>query len=182
MNRIDLLKQLKSYKGFDGHEERMRTNLIDFILSNEKCYFRELLTGHITASCWVINQDASKVLLLHHAKLDKWLQPGGHCDGNENVVEVAVKELREETGLETFTCDLQLFDLDIHTIPARGEIPEHLHYDIRFIFLAHDHQPLVQNHETKGLKWVPLADINTLTEEAGIIRMYTKTILGKYAL
>lgn len=114
---------------------------------------------------------------MHHAKLDKWLQPGGHADGDENVMNVALKELQEETGLMQASLNRDsIFDIDIHTIPARGDFPEHLHYDIRFLFSTDESDSLTINHESHDIQWVNLATLEKYSQEKSILRMKEKLI------
>lgn len=137
---------------------------------------RERTAGHFTASAWVVNQHTDSALLLFHRKLEKWLQPGGHADDNADLYEVAKKELAEETGLHTFHSPTsQIFDIDIHQIPAHKTVPEHLHYDIRFIFVADDRSPITFNHESIDLKWIPFHKIIAFTNNPSILRMIEKT-------
>jgi 8-oxo-dGTP pyrophosphatase MutT (NUDIX family) len=174
MSRKELVLLLNDYVAFNSHEEEMKNRFLTFIRDYEDCFKRELLIGHITASCWVMNQNKDEVLLIHHVKLDKWLQPGGHADGDENVYRVAKKELEEETGLIPIIENETIFDLDIHTIPERKGIPTHEHFDIRFLFVVNNSAELVQNHETKGMKWLKLNEISNYNAEESILRMRDK--------
>lgn len=176
MNREHLISELKNYTAFDTREEEMRKRYLMFVENNVDCFKRELLIGHCTGSCWVLNQDRTKVLLIHHAKLNKWLQPGGHCDGKEDVYSVAKKELEEETGLKPISENRTLFDLDIHKIPERKGVPEHEHFDLRFVFIVDENQPLQHNHETNDMKWLAISDLETFTKEQSVTRMRDKTI------
>jgi ADP-ribose pyrophosphatase YjhB (NUDIX family) len=135
------------------------------------------LSGHITGSSWIIDSLFSKTLLVHHAKLDKWLQPGGHADGEENVMRVAKKELKEETGIQTAKLFSKvIFDLDIHVIPEHKQTPMHHHYDIRYLFLADDKDYIKESKESKEVKWWPLDSISELVNnERSIIRMVEKS-------
>ncbi len=113
--------------------------------------------------------------MLHHAKLNKWLQPGGHADGDENLLRVAQKELDEETGLTEYKLISEsIFDLDIHDIPERIGVPAHQHYDVRFVFGASRSSMTVKNHESNALEWVDLAKV---PDELSLQRMVTKTSL-----
>ncbi|MEM1138225.1 MAG: NUDIX hydrolase, partial [Bacteroidota bacterium] len=134
------------------------------------------LMGHVTASSWILDYNHQHVLLIHHSKLDKWLQPGGHTDGNPDVNTVALKEAEEETGLPSIiSFGEEIFDIDIHDIPARKEVPAHKHYDIRFIFEADIRDEPVKNHESKDLKWIALDEVSKYTTETSIVRMVQKT-------
>jgi 8-oxo-dGTP pyrophosphatase MutT (NUDIX family) len=175
MKRNSLLSLLNSYQPEPGTEEEMWRETINFVQENPDCFERSLLKGHITASGWVLSADKSAVLLMHHSKLDKWFQPGGHCDGDPDVEEVARKEVFEETGVQ----DLKLlkagiYDVDIHLIPERKEIPAHYHYDIRFVFAAGSDQSITMNSESRDVKWIPLTEVKNLHDSESIMRMVRK--------
>lgn len=171
---MNLSDQLQTYTPEKGHEAVMHEQFKVFVSTYKNCFDRSLLIGHVTASALVADPLKRKVLLLHHKKLDRWLQPGGHCDGNPDTLEVAKTEVLEETGLEILTAESLVFDLDIHVIPERKGIPEHLHYDVRYLFLADSDLPLIQNHETNALKWVSSDEVEILTSEESIVRMIRK--------
>lgn len=123
-------------------------------------------TAHFTGSALVLSADGQRTLLLHHAKLDRWLQPGGHADGDTDLAAVALREAQEETGLQDLRLvDGEILDLDRHRIPARGDEPEHWRYDVRFAVQATGDESPRGNHESRGLRWVAvaaLADDTTL--------------------
>jgi 8-oxo-dGTP pyrophosphatase MutT (NUDIX family) len=115
---------------------------------------REHQPGHFTGSAWVVSADGLRVLLTHHAKLDRWLQPGGHADGDVDLARVALREAQEETGVAGLRLeDGAIFDLDRHCIPARGVEPEHWHYDVRYIIRAADDERFVLSAESHALAW-----------------------------
>ncbi|MCA0994456.1 NUDIX hydrolase [Alloyangia pacifica] len=122
-------------------------------------YGRDPAQDHITGSGFVVSPCRGFTLLLHHAKLNRWLQPGGHCDGDPDVAAVAAREIFEETGLAARQLSGQLFDIDIHQIPARRSEPAHFHYDLRFLFEADPAIPLRRNAESHDLRWVALDDL-----------------------
>ena len=127
--------------------------------------------GHVTGSAFVLSEDGRAVLLTHHAKLDRWLQLGGHCDGLADVRFTALKEAYEESGLSRIALlSDDVFDVDIHPIPARGTEPEHLHYDVRFLMRA-EAGALRVSGESEALAWVPLANLEEYTTEASVLRM-----------
>jgi 8-oxo-dGTP pyrophosphatase MutT (NUDIX family) len=176
MSRNDLIVELSKYVAFNDNEEQMRKRFLTFVTKNEDCFKRELLIGHVTGSCWVVSESKKEVLLIHHAKLNKWLQPGGHCDGHENAFEVAKKELEEETGLIPSKTNQIIFDIDIHTIPERKGVPEHEHYDVRFLFVVNKEMELIRNHETIAMKWLKLDEFEHYTKEESVLRMRDKII------
>lgn len=130
----------------------------------------------MTASAWIVDPSKKFVLLTHHAKLNRWLQPGGHADGDEDILNVALREAEEETGLKNFNLIYPgIFDIDIHTIPARKELPEHLHYDVRFLLQNSRLETLIHSEESHALAWVPATDIKSLSDKnQSMIRMTQK--------
>ena len=127
----------------------------------DDCWQRSLLTGHFTGSAWVLSPDGAQALLIHHRNLDKWVQPGGHADDTDaSLAETARREAVEECGLSGLTLlSEEIFDLDIHVIPAKRDIPEHLHYDVRFLFQAENEALSADFSEVKAVKWVALESI-----------------------
>ncbi len=176
MDRNQLLEELKQY-GSSNPEELLFVTQFQTLLKHPRCFYRDHMPGHITGSAWIANSYFTKVLLVHHVKLNKWLQPGGHADGEENVLDVALKELQEETGLTNAILNRDvIFDLDIHTIPEREDIPEHLHYDIRFLFSGQESESLQGNHESNSVQWVSLSELEKYSQEKSILRMKNKLI------
>ncbi|MFQ5469202.1 MAG: NUDIX hydrolase [Gammaproteobacteria bacterium] len=127
------------------------------------------------------NVNYTHALLIHHKKLDRWLQPGGHVENDTNILETALREAKEETGINDFQIPLEnIFDIDIHTIPAIKKEREHYHYDVRFLLVADEYSPITISHESNDLKWFSLAEISAMNEGPSIQRMVDKT-LAKYA-
>lgn len=173
----EILDLLLAYDCAFDSEILIKNRFVDFVRNHEDCFERHLEIGHITASAFIFDPQNRKTLLLHHKKLNKWLQPGGHCDGDRDTLSVAIKEVFEETGLLIENLGQKAFDLDIHTIPENKGVPEHEHFDVRYLLIADSTTPLVQNHETNGLKWIDLPDIEIFTNEESLIRMKNKLAL-----
>jgi 8-oxo-dGTP pyrophosphatase MutT (NUDIX family) len=104
------------------------------------------------------------------------VQPGGHADGDENILNVAVREAEEETGLTNFKVNEGLFDIDIHLIPERKDFPAHDHYDIRFLLIADEKQPILVSDESHDVKWISLSEIEKFTNERSVLRMVEKVL------
>jgi ADP-ribose pyrophosphatase YjhB (NUDIX family) len=176
MNRRDLIQHLQAHKAFDANEHAMRDALIQFVETYEDCAARRLQAGHLTGSAWIVDKYLTHTLLTHHRKLNLWVQLGGHVEDDADMLSASWREAREESGLQ----DLRLlrphiFDVDIHTIPARKEEPEHFHYDIRYVFQADRHAALTVRRESRQLAWVALDEIESLTTEESVLRMVRKT-------
>ena len=177
MHRKPLLTLLKNYQTFDQNEQEMVDRTIDFVQSNPNCFERFLQIGHITGSAWIIDETKQYALLMHHQKLDRWFQPGGHADGETNILEVAIKEATEETGLSTIKIlNDTIFDVDVHLIPENKKEAAHFHYDIRFLFEADKETVLEINSESKELKWIKLNNIKNYNNSESILRMVRKII------
>ncbi len=177
MHRNFLLHLLKKYAPTDIDEQNMQRKTIRFVEQNENCFDRTLSVGHITGSAWLVNKTLSHVFFTHHKKLNRWFQPGGHSDGNANSLAVAMCEASEESGIEDVyiqPLSNEIFDIDIHTIPARKNEPEHLHYDIRFILEADMSQTLIMSDESHNISWIPVDNISSYTTEISITRMTRK--------
>jgi len=128
-------------------------------------YRRDRLAGHFTASSWLVSEDDRRTLLTHHRKLGRWLQLGGHADGEEDLAAVALKEAEEESGLGGLTVEPGIFDLDRHWIPEREGVPGHWHYDVRFVVHAGSNEDFVVSEESLDLAW---RDIAALAKDAGV--------------
>lgn len=178
MYEKDLQKDLWSER-----DEQLRavSRFKAFALSSSDVFERTHLEGHFTASAFVISEDKKHLLMTHHKKLGKWLQLGGHADGEEELEKVALKECEEESGLtslqflphprENFTA--WIFDLDDHQIPPRKEEPVHIHYDVRFLLIAKN-TPLVISDESIDLQWIPLDRVFSYNPERSIMRCVEK--------
>ncbi|HEY9253775.1 MAG TPA: NUDIX hydrolase [Stenotrophomonas sp.] len=125
-------------------------------------FLRERLAGHFTASAWLVSADGQRVLLTHHRKLERWLQLGGHADGDADLAQVALKEAEEESGLSGLVVEADaIFDLDRHWIPERGGVPGHWHYDARYIVRAGASEDFVVSEESLALAWREIAALRS---------------------
>lgn len=174
MKRNQLLKLLDKYQPMP-EEIMYKKRMIEFVKGNLDCFERSLEIGHITASAWLLSNDRSQVLLMHHAKLNAWVQFGGHCDGDSDVLAVAIKEAQEESGiLGIEPISTEIFDIDIHLIPANKKEKEHYHYDVRFLLGVISDQHFVQNEESKELRWFGKNQDELPTQSRSVVRMFEK--------
>jgi 8-oxo-dGTP pyrophosphatase MutT (NUDIX family) len=178
--REDLIEALRNFQPSTAREAEMRERIAKFVAAHDNCYSRELLTGHVTGSAWIVDPRRTMTLLTHHAKLNLWLQPGGHADGDPDVLSVAEREMREETGLTgRVLLAGAIFDVDAHDIPERKGVPAHVHYDIRFAFEADPSLPLNVSDESHDLAWVPLLEVAGRNTDESVLRMVEKTLAGR---
>lgn len=171
-----LATSLASYEPADAREAAMRDELIAFLRRAPEPFSRTTLAGHVTGSAWIVDRSGRAAVLLHHRKLDRWLQPGGHADGHPDVRAVALREAREETGLASLVPATEaVYDVDVHDVPARGAEPAHKHYDVRFAFFADRDETPPGNLESHAVRWVNLADLDRYAVDASVWRLAAKT-------
>ncbi len=192
MHRQPLLQLLRQHHPADANEQAMTQDTIAFVEANPAAFERSLPAGtsrpgHVTGSAWIVSPDRCQTLLIHHRKLDRWLQPGGHADGDPNVAAVALREAQEETGLTSLRLvyptnspatpyqSPPIFDVDVHVIPARNDGPEHLHYDIRFLVEADPTEGFGVSDEIKNIRWLPLSAVVDYTDSESIFRLLRKS-------
>ena len=155
-----------------AEQEEFRQRLLGWIKKYDDALFRSCLDGHLTGSAVIVDPSRPATLLIHHRKLDKWLQPGGHADGQGDLSLVALREAEEETGLGSLQVRTPAIDLDIHSIPARGDEPTHWHLDVRFLVIAPDGAIASPDEmETLGAAWVSPDDPEGLVTSPDLRRL-----------
>jgi 8-oxo-dGTP pyrophosphatase MutT (NUDIX family) len=178
LSRASLLDELEAYCPADPRERMMLIEITAFVRAHPDCFERERSIGHVTASAWVVDEDRTHALLTHHRKLGRWLQLGGHADGDDDVRRVALREAREESGLTAIRfAQTALYDVDVHPIPARGPEPAHKHYDVRFAFVADRAEPTTVSDESHELAWFPLGALSATAVDESVQRLARKTDL-----
>ncbi len=163
-----------------SYESATVSRIRDLVESEPRCFERDCYApGHVTASCWIVAADDGRVLLTHHRKLGRWLQLGGHADGETDVLGVALREAREESGMSDFEPVPALgpdglLDLDVHLIPARRGEPAHEHHDVRFLLRAGAAQALARSAESIDLRWFAPAELAALDLDESVLRLHRK--------
>ncbi|MGK2930910.1 MAG: NUDIX hydrolase [Acidimicrobiales bacterium] len=154
----------------DPDAERHRSTILEFVDHHDDALHRSCRRGHLTGSALVVSADGTRMVMLHHRKLRRWLQPGGHCDGDANLAAVALREAAEETGITGLRIDPVAIDLDVHEVhpPADGL---HLHLDARFLVLAPPGAALDRNHESTAIRWARPQDLDDIGVDDGTRRM-----------
>jgi|SoiMethySBSTD1v2_1073268.scaffolds.fasta_scaffold170623_2 8-oxo-dGTP pyrophosphatase MutT (NUDIX family) len=180
MDRADLLALIQAHARRWPADAACADRFAAFIAAHDDCLLRSCRPGHLTGSAWILSPDHAAVLLVHHRKLGRWLQPGGHADGDANLFRVASREAEEETGLRRFTTlpggdPPTPLDLDIHEIPAHGPEPAHLHLDVRFLLLAAPGEVARASEESTAIRWVPRAQLLAFSDDESLHRMESRT-------
>ena len=161
---FDLLRALKSYKPFDEKEAEHLRNVLSFLAANDNAYSRSNFVGHITGSGFLMNTNLTKILMTHHKSLGRWLQFGGHSDGDTNTMRVAMRETTEESGIKNFKpLGKGIIDIDVHPIAYREDKqePAHFHYDIRFIFTTNEDKFQISD-ESDDLRWFTMEEFKKM--------------------
>lgn len=181
MHRASLIELLRAYQADRPAEGAVASRILALVESHADCFERACRPGHITGSAWVTTADRERHLLVHHRKLAKWLQPGGHADGDPDIAGVALREAREESGLSTARlASRDPIDLDVHLIPERrdasGAVIEtaHEHHDIRFLCVADADEPIVVSEESHDVRWFDESELRGVTSEWSVLRLLEK--------
>lgn len=171
-----ILIKINNYKPASQAEKKYKNQILNFLVKNRDNYLRTNLKGHLTASAWIINHKRDKILLHHHRSLDKWIQLGGHLEKKESIREAALREAREESGLNSLSVlEPKIFDLDVHKIPEFKDQAEHFHYDLRILLEADAEEKLKRSSESKNLKWIDSNEAKNYVGEESVLRMLRKT-------
>ena len=179
---VALRQQLQAHAQACPAQADLAAGFAGLLDEGAMAFVRERLAGHFTGSAWLVSADGQRALLMHHRKLGRWLQPGGHADGDSDLAAVALKEAREESGLASLRLeDGQIFDLDRHWIPERGSVPGHWHYDVRYVVRNVGSEVFVVNPESLALAWREVAAIaDDPVSDASLARM-ARRWLGREA-
>ena len=156
---------------FAAGPDDMRARMLQFVDSHSDALHRTCADGHLTASAAVVTRDRTAALVVLHRKLGRWLQPGGHADGDADLAAVALREATEETGIAGLVLLGGPIDLDVHEIPALGDDPPHLHLDVRYLIVAPNDCEPAPNHEVQDCKWVTLDELDDADLDASTKRL-----------
>lgn len=176
MRRASLHADLDRYEPLDAVEALHRARMLALVAADGDPFTgTRYEPGHFTASAFVISPAGGQVLLIHHKKLGLWLQPGGHVEPHDaTVLDAARREVLEEVGIGELALDHEgLFDLDIHTIPARRDTPAHEHFDVRFLLRAPT-PAFAASDEVLNARWVPIGEIERSGTDDSVLRAIRK--------
>ena len=180
MNLFDIINR---YEPVNQQEEIDKEQMLEFMKSNYDYLLRDNKVGHVTVSAWTVNRERNKVLMVYHNLYNSWSWVGGHADGMKNLTEVALKELREETGVEhaRLVSD-EIFSLEILAVQGHMKkgvwVPSHLHFNVTYLVEADEDEVLkIQEDENSAVKWLPFDEIKEASTEPWMIEnVYEKLI------
>ncbi len=166
---------LSRYQPADPRDEAQRRKIEAFVREHPHCFESTFEPGHLTGSAWLVDTTGQRVLLTHHRKLDKWIQLGGHADGHPDLLAVALREAREESGLQDIVpVSEDIFDLDVHRYPATATEGEHEHFDVRFLLQARGHDQFAVSDESHDLAWFTYEQLMGMDLDDAVRRMGEK--------
>jgi 8-oxo-dGTP pyrophosphatase MutT (NUDIX family) len=175
-HRCVLLETLDRYLALHPDDLVRVDHIRQFVRQHADCLSRSCVEGHLTGSAWIVSRELDRVLLVHHRRLGRWLQPGGHADGEPLLHRVALREAREETGLVSIEIqrtggEILPIDVDVHRIPRCGAEPAHLHHDVRYLLLADPDERLQVSDESHDVRWFEHAELEKISREESLLRM-----------
>ena len=178
---MNLRDQIEKYKPYNEQEENDKMLMLEFIDKFDDVLTRKNKLGHFTASVWAVNKEKTKVLMVYHNIYKSWSWIGGHADGEEDLLKVAIKELKEETGVKNpKVIDENIFALDAICVQGhekRGKyVSSHIHFDIAYLVEVEENETLkIKEDENSGVKWIKIEDIKKVSNEKWMIeRVYNK--------
>ena len=178
---MEIYEQIKAYRPWNEQERQDQVLILEFLRKNSDAFYRTNLLAHMTASAWVVNPQRSKVLMVYHRLYDSWSWAGGHADGEEDLLAVALREVREETGVQRLhPVTEDIYSMEVLTVDGHEKhgkyVPSHLHLNLTDLLEAEEDQPRrVCEAENSGVAWFSLTDaLSASTEPWFVERIYNK--------
>ena len=178
---MKIIEEIKKYRPCNAQEQRDQALILDFLEKNGDAFLRSNLLAHMTASSWIVNPERTKTLMVYHNLYDSWSWTGGHADGETDLLSVALREAREETGIaHVRPLSPEIFSLEVLTVDGhekRGEyVPSHLHMNVTYLLEAEESDTLhICREENSGVAWFTLEEaLKASSEPCFVERIYKK--------
>ena len=185
---MNLLEQLKGYQPYNEQEKNDKDVMLNLLENESDIFFRENKSVHFTASAWLVNKEHTKVVMIYHNIYNSWAWTGGHADGEKDLLSVAIKEAKEETGVETIVpVKEDIFSIEILTVDGhikRGSyVPSHLHLNVTYLLEADEEEVLrVKPDENSGVKWFSLEEALEKSTEPWMVQWVYKKLNEKLVI
>lgn len=172
---MDIYEQIKAYRPWNEQERQDQALILAFLEKNPDAFYRTNLLAHMTASAWVVNPQRTRILMVYHRLYNSWAWTGGHADGEQDLLAVALREVREETGVQSLRpVTAEIYSLEVLTVDGHEKhgryVPSHLHLNLTYLLEAEEDQPLlVCEAENTAVAWFPLADALAASTEAWFV-------------
>ncbi|MBD5460045.1 MAG: NUDIX hydrolase [Lachnospiraceae bacterium] len=182
---MSLLQEIKDYRPVNEQEACDKERMIQYMTHNARCLEREDQTAHFTASAWTVNKERTKTLMVYHNIYDSWSWIGGHADGSEDLRQVALRELQEETGVRNAALvSGQIFSLEILTVDGHVKkgvyVPGHLHLNVTYLAEADEAETLIVNEaENQAVKWWSFEDALKVPKEPWLVKWVYQKLIEK---
>ena len=182
---MKIVEEIKKYRPCNAQEQRDQALILDFLEKNGDAFLRSNLLAHMTASSWIVNPERTKTLMVYHNLYDSWSWTGGHADGETDLLSVALREAREETGIaHVRPLSPEIFSLEVLTVDGhekRGEyVPSHLHMNVTYLLEAEESDTLhVCREENSGVAWFTLEEALKASSEPWFVERIYKKLNGK---
>lgn len=184
---MKIIEEIKKYRPCNSQEQRDQALILDFLEKNGDAFLRSNLLAHMTASSWIVNPERTKTLMVYHNLYDSWSWTGGHADGETDLLSVALREAREETGIaHVRPLSPEIFSLEVLTVDGhekRGEyVPSHLHMNVTYLLEAEESDTLhICREENSGVAWFTLEEALKASSEPWFVERIYKKLNGKLA-
>lgn len=168
---MNLKEQIENYKPYNEQEEKDKETMLKYINTFDDVLTRNNEFGHFTASSWAVNKQRTKVLMIYHNIYKSWAWTGGHADGEENLLNVAIRELKEETGVKNVkVLNNNIFSLEIICVDGHVKrekyVSSHVHLNVTYLLEVDEEETLkIKEDENSGVKWVNIEDVEKVTDE-----------------
>lgn len=182
---MGLLQEIRNYRPVNEQEACDKERMIQYMTHNARCLEREDQTAHFTASAWTINKERTKTLMVYHNIYDSWSWIGGHADGSENLRQVALQELQEETGVRNAALvSGEIFSLEILTVDGHIKkgvyVPGHLHLNVTYLAEADEAEALIVNEaENQAVKWWSFEEALKVPREPWLVKWVYQKLIKK---
>ena len=184
---MKIIEEIKKYRPCNAQEQRDQALILDFLEKNGDAFLRSNLLAHMTASSWIVNPERTKTLMVYHNLYDSWSWTGGHADGETDLLSVALREAREETGIaHVRPLSPEIFSLEVLTVDGhekRGEyVPSHLHMNVTYLLESEESDTLhICREENSGVAWFTLEEALKASSEPWFVERIYKKLNGKLA-
>ena len=182
---MKIVEEIKKYRPCNEQEQRDKAVILAFLENNEDAFLRSNLLAHMTASSWIVNPERTKTLMVYHNLYDSWSWTGGHADGETDLLAVALREAREETGIaHVRPVSPEIFSLEVLTVDGhekRGAyVPSHLHMNVTYLLEAEESDTLrICKEENSGVAWFTLEEALKASTEPWFVERIYKKLNGK---
>lgn len=181
VKKVDLIEEIQAYHPFNQQEEKDKEQILFALSTFQRVFFRDNLFAHMTASAWVVNENKDKVLMAYHNLYQSWAWLGGHADGEQNLLQVAIREAQEESGLQKVRpLQNSIYSLEVLTVDGHikhgNYVPSHIHLNLTYLLEANEKERVsVKADENSGVAWFSFSDAQTASTE----RWYRDNIYSK---